>query len=82
VGCVLYSKFLGTPGVDQRKEGGRVHDSHNRTMSHAIHEEMFKKASMRTGLKTHTPNNLLTSGTLLIFQEKVELKQRIVRRDT
>jgi hypothetical protein len=33
-----------------------------------------KKASMRTGLKTHTHNIFSVSGTRLIFQEKVVLK--------
>jgi hypothetical protein len=41
----------------------------------------LKKADVRAGLETHTPNNLLVSGTQLIFQEKIVLEQREVRRD-
>jgi hypothetical protein len=42
----------------------------------------LKKADTKTGLKTHTPNNLSVSGTRLIFQEKIILDQREVRRDS
>jgi hypothetical protein len=53
-------------------------DSHNRTMSRAIHEDMFS----RTGLETHTPNNLLVGDPRLIFQEEVILKQKKARRNS
>jgi hypothetical protein len=35
----------------------------------------FNEASVRVGLKTHTPNGLTVSDTQLIFQEKVILEQ-------
>jgi hypothetical protein len=31
--------------------------------------------STRAGLKTYTPNNLLVSGTWLVFQEKIVFEQ-------
>jgi hypothetical protein len=42
----------------------------------------FKKADVRTGLMTHTPNDLSVSGTWLISQEKIIIEQREVRRDS
>jgi hypothetical protein len=33
------------------------------------------------GLETHAPDNLVVSGTWLVFQEKVILEQRKVRRN-
>jgi hypothetical protein len=42
----------------------------------------FKETNARAGLKTHTPNNLLVSGTWLIFEEKIILEQREIRRDS
>jgi hypothetical protein len=45
---------------------------------HAI----LKKADVWVGMETHTPNNLSVSGTRLIFQEKIVLEQREVRRDS
>jgi hypothetical protein len=34
------------------------------------------------GLETHTSNNLAVSGARLIFQEKVTLKKRNIRRNS
>jgi hypothetical protein len=48
VGWVLHSKSLGTRGVNKQNEGGWVHDYHNRTMSHAIHEEMFLREAQES----------------------------------
>jgi hypothetical protein len=42
----------------------------------------FKKTATRVGLKYHTPNNLLVSGTQLLFQEEIILEQRKIRRDS
>jgi hypothetical protein len=42
---------------------------------------MVKEASTRVGLETHAPNNLVVSGTWLVFQEKVVLEQRKIRRN-
>jgi hypothetical protein len=41
-----------------------------------------KAADTRAGLETHAPNNLTVSGTQLVFQEKVILEQRKVRRNS
>jgi hypothetical protein len=42
----------------------------------------FKKAASRVSLETHTLDNILVSGTRLIFQEKIIFEQRKVRRDS
>jgi hypothetical protein len=36
---------------------------------------------MRVGLETHTSDNLAASSVRLIFQEKVTLEKRKIRRD-
>jgi hypothetical protein len=47
----------------------------------SLHRKI-KEASARVGLKTHTPDDLMVSGTRLIFQEKVILEQGENRRDS
>jgi hypothetical protein len=39
----------------------------------SLHRKV-KEASMRAGLETHAPDNLVVSGTRLVFQEKVILE--------
>jgi hypothetical protein len=54
-------------------------------MFYAIPEMMFpwkvKETGARASLKTHTSNNLLVSGTRLIFQEEIVLKEREIRKN-
>jgi hypothetical protein len=45
------------------------------TPKRSLHRK-FKEAIMRAGFKTNAPNNLSVSCTRLIFQEKINLKQR------
>jgi hypothetical protein len=45
-----------------------------------LHWEV-KKAGARTDLETHTNDNLVVSGARLIFQEKVTLEKRKIRRN-
>jgi hypothetical protein len=45
-----------------------------------LHQKV-KEAGVMAGLETHTPDNLVVSGTWLVFQEKVILEQRKVRRN-
>jgi hypothetical protein len=40
-----------------------------------------EEAGTRVRLETHAPNNLAVSGTRLVFQEKVILEQRKIRRN-
>jgi hypothetical protein len=42
---------------------------------------MVNEASTRAGLETHALDNLSVSGTRLVFQEKVILEQRKIRRN-
>jgi hypothetical protein len=46
----------------------------------SLHQKV-KEAGTRAGLETHAPNNLTISGTRLVFQEKVILQQRKIRRN-
>jgi hypothetical protein len=45
----------------------------------SLHRKV-KEADTRTGLETHTPDNLAVSGTRLVLQEKVILEQRKLGR--
>jgi hypothetical protein len=47
----------------------------------SLHRKV-KEAGARAGLETHAPNNLTDSGTWLVFQEKVILEQRKIRRNS
>jgi hypothetical protein len=51
------------------------------SLKRCLHRKI-KEASVRVGLKTHTPDDLMVSGTQLIFQEKVILEQGKNRRDS
>jgi hypothetical protein len=51
------------------------------SLKRSLHRQI-KEAGERVGLKTHTPNNHMVGGTRLIFQEKVILEQRKIRRDS
>jgi hypothetical protein len=44
-------------------------------------QRKVEEASARVGLKTYSPNNLSVSGTRLIFQEKVIVEHREIRRN-
>jgi hypothetical protein len=45
-----------------------------------LHREV-KQANVRAGLETHTSDNLVVSSARLIFQEKVTLEKRKIRRN-
>jgi hypothetical protein len=47
-----------------------VEPRHVPSPQRSLHRKI-KKAGARAGLKTHTPNDLMVSGTRLILQEKV-----------
>jgi hypothetical protein len=47
----------------------------------SLHRKI-KEARARSGLKTHTPNDLTVSDTRLIFQEKLILEQEKIKRDS
>jgi hypothetical protein len=46
----------------------------------SLHQKV-KEPSVRVGFETHAPDNLLVSGTLLVFQEKVILERRKIRQN-
>jgi hypothetical protein len=45
------------------------------------HHRKLMEAGARAGLETHAPDNLAVSGARLIFQEKVVIEQREIRRN-
>jgi hypothetical protein len=57
-------------------------EPHSVPSSKGILHWKVQEASVRAGLKTHTSVNLAISGAPLIFQEKVILEQRKIRRNT
>jgi hypothetical protein len=44
-------------------------------------QRKVKESSARAGLETHALDNLAVSGTRLLFQEKIILEQRKIRRN-
>jgi hypothetical protein len=42
-------------------------------------QQKVEEHGTRAGLETHTPDNLVVSGTQLVFQENVVLEQREIR---
>jgi hypothetical protein len=72
-------------GVGLRKGGCWVHGSHIEphhvpSSKGSLHWEV-KEAGARVCLETHTSDNLAVGGARLIFQEKVTLKKRKIRRN-
>jgi hypothetical protein len=57
-----------------------VEPCHVPSLNRSLHWNV-KEAGARAGLETHTPDNLAISSTRLIFQEKVILEQRKIRRN-
>jgi hypothetical protein len=47
----------------------------------SVHRKV-KEADVRVGSETHAPNNLTVCGTQLVFNEKVILEQRKIRRNS
>jgi hypothetical protein len=46
----------------------------------SLHQKV-KEASTKAGLETHAPDNLVVSGTRLIFQETIVFEQREIGRN-
>jgi hypothetical protein len=46
----------------------------------SLHHKV-EEAGTRVGLETHAPDNLVVSGTRLVFQQKVILEQREIIRN-
>jgi hypothetical protein len=69
----------------ERREAGfmvlAVEPCHVPSLKGSFHRKV-KEASVRVGLETHSSDNLAVSDAQLVFQEKVILEQRKIRRNT